>query len=71
MSNRFEAVYHEEEPNERSAEWHVVEWTHVSADGKSKHGSKVKAFPDTCIGGEMANELAYVLNREHSFGEFA
>jgi hypothetical protein len=71
MTQRFEAVFHEEEPNERSAVWHVVEWTYVSADGKSKHGSKVKAFPDTIIGEEMARELAYVLNREHAFGEYA
>lgn len=71
MTQRFEAVFHEEEPNERSAAWHVVEWTYVSPDGKSKHGRKVEAFSDSPEGEQMASDIAYVLNREHAFGEYA
>ncbi len=66
---RFEAQYYEGEINERSPEWTVIEWTTVSPNGKSKMGRKIDSFADSDFGQTMAEEMAFVLNREYSFGE--
>lgn len=42
VKNNYEAVYHDEEPDERLAEWSVVHWDTIN--GTSKMGHSVKKF---------------------------
>ena len=64
--SRFEAVYHDEEPNERLAFWSVVEWTYVSPTNPDvKHGVCVEKF--YYDGGEFdAVALAKHLNEQYA-----
>lgn len=52
----YEAIFHEEEPNERAAEWVVVRW-------EGWVGRKVARYFGP-YGEENAKELAAKLNRE-------
>ena len=59
MKHNYEAVYHEEEPNERSAEWVVVHWD-VDNNG-AKLGHSVAKFGP--FGEKEALSLAEALNK--------
>ena len=59
MTLDYEAVFHDEEPGERMAEWHVVKWT--SAQNNCKLGRKVAVFHQHDA--EEAKELAARLNK--------
>lgn len=69
MQQRFEATF-DDGDEDRWPRWCVVEWVHVAANG-ARVGNTVESFAGTNYGREQAEELAYVLNREHSFGEYA
>lgn len=68
MSARFEAVFHEGEPDERLPEWHVVEWTYVNPETGGKIGNKVARFWEDQ--GSEAKELAAALQEAYNI-EFA
>ena len=66
---RFEAVYFEGEPDERSPEWNVIEWERIDyyEDGsvKAKHGKKVWTSYDMISGEIDAIAKAYELNAKY------
>ena len=66
---RFEAVF-DCGDDDREPRWSVVEWDYISPSG-ARSGSKVQDFPSCDFGRTQAEELAFVLNREHAFGEYA
>lgn len=66
---RFEAFF-DDGDDDRMPRWCVVEWEHISASG-ARSGRTVEKFSGNQHGREMAEELAFVLNREHAFGEYA
>lgn len=68
MSARFEAVFYDEEPNERLAEWHVVEWTFVNPETGAKIGNKIARFWED--EGDVAKNLASDLQQAYNM-EFA
>lgn len=63
---RFEAVYHEEEPNERCAEWCVVEWTETNPETGWRGGRTVAKFGGGWASEEAAVELARTLQEEYN-----
>lgn len=68
MSARFEAVFHDGEPDERLPEWHVVEWTYVNPETGGKIGNKVARFWED--EGDKAMALASDLQQAYNM-EFA
>lgn len=69
MQQRFEATFNDGD-EDLWPRWVVVEWTYVAPNG-ARTGRTVESFSGTNYGREQAEELAYVLNREHAFGEYA
>ena len=59
----YEAIFRDEEPDERVAEWHVVKWDSINPDTGAKSGRRVKRFPGTELGGADAIEAAEKLNK--------
>ena len=57
---KYEAVYFEEEPGERVAEWHVVEW--VSLDSEPKIGRSIAKYYNSSFAEQKAKEQAEILN---------
>ena len=69
MQQRFEATF-DCGDEDLWPRWVVVEWVHVAPSG-ARCGRTVEAFVGNSIGQRQAEELAFVLNREHAFGEYA
>lgn len=69
MQQRYEATF-DDGDEDRWPRWVVVEWELVQPNG-ARSGRTVESFPGNSYGRTQAEELAYVLNREHAFGEYA
>lgn len=69
MSNRFEAVLYDGEPDERLPEWQVVEWTYIGEYG-SKSGKVVWKTYDMEFGERDAKDIAYHMQQVYNW-EFA
>ena len=63
--NRFEAVFHEEEPNERVAEWVVIEWTESNPETGWRGGRRVARY-----GSSYEDELAAISTAERMNKEY-
>ena len=57
MKHNYEAVYHEEEPNERLAEWVVVHWDTTNKGNKFGHNVMKFGQFDEAEAKEMADRL--------------